>query len=463
MAVLDYFKRFRIGRRRHEPQRETEQYPSFFTLGQRNDKMRPVWKPTPRNLRMFSHTPMARRAINAIKNPISMLDWEVRPLKGIDENSELNRQIEAVTTSLASPNNDDSFASLIEQTVEDYLIGAAAIEMQVSGDDDRPLWLFPVDGLSIQLYTAWSGDPKEIRYAQSAGYASAFGGGKVCDLRNDELIYIRPNQSTATPFGRGQLEIAFDTITQLLGIGQFAGRLAANARPSIMLDLGAAVPSDKLVQFRKYWTDEIEGRGIMPITSFGTSNNPNDKAPGGVNVMRLFPEGDKALYLEYQEWLVRLLGASFDLSPQNFGIERDVNRNTSEVAEDRDWDQAIKPCASKIASHLTREAIHGRLGFSQIEFAFVGLDREDEKATSEIYQIEYTNNAITPNEHREKRGLPPLDNQWGDMVKADVEVAMNAARGTGEVDDPALSSGGKGKSKSATKAKRETRNASKKD
>src|SRR5213076_2596161 len=77
---------------------------------------------------------MARRAINAIKSPIAMLDWEIVPLPGIELNSELSRQIEIATTCFASPNNDDSFRTLVEQVVEDYLVGAGAIEKQIGGD-----------------------------------------------------------------------------------------------------------------------------------------------------------------------------------------------------------------------------------------------------------------------------------------------------------------------------------------
>jgi hypothetical protein len=34
-------------------------------------------------------------------------------------------------------------------------------------------------------------------------------------------------------------------------------------------------------------------------------------------MMRFYPEGDNALYLKYQELLVREIAAAFDLSPQN--------------------------------------------------------------------------------------------------------------------------------------------------
>jgi hypothetical protein len=75
------------------------------------------------------------------------------------------------------------------------------------------------------------------------------------------------------------------------------------------------------------------------------------------------------------------------------GQESDINRNVGEVAEDRDWNQAIKPCAAKIQSHLTREALHGKLGFSQLRFVFDGLDREDELSTTKIFQTRYQCNS----------------------------------------------------------------------
>jgi hypothetical protein len=451
MGVRDFVRGIsRLGRRRNEPKRDTVSFPTLQQLGNRTGRV--LHKPTPRNLRYFSRTPMARRAINAIKSPLAMLKWEIVPLPGIDLNPELERQIEVATTCFTSPNNDDSFRTLIEQVIEDYLCGAGAIEIQVGGDALRPLWLWPVDGLTIQLYPGWSGDANEARYAQVAGYGTAFGGGTLAQLRNDELIYLRPNPSTATPFGFGPLEIAFNTISRMLSVGEFAGNVAGNARSSILIDLGDGADTKTLEAFKRYWINEIEGQGSVPITGMGASK---DKTRG-VTVQRLYPEGDDALYLEYQNLLARELGCAFDLSPQNFGIERDVNRNTSEVAEDRDWDMAIRPCGSLVASHLTRDAIQGRLGFSQLCFQFIGLDREDELSNAEIYEIEYQNNAITPNEHRESKGRPPLESQFGDMTKGDMDIAIAAAKGAAEVIDDKLTRG-------QSKAKRDARKAKKKD
>ncbi|HIQ17224.1 MAG TPA: phage portal protein [Novosphingobium capsulatum] len=425
--LAEGLKRARFGRRPAQPKRDTNPFPNYAPMGQGHTGSRLVWKATPRNLRYFAQTPYARRAINAIKNPIVELDWEIVPAPGVKESRELQRQAEIATYCLKNPNADDAWRSLAEQVIEDILVGAGAIETQMSGDPLRPLWLYAADGLSIQVYPGWSGKPDEARYAQSVGYGAYTGGGIRIDLRDDELIYIRPNPTTASPFGLGPLEVAFTSIARQLGVGEFAGNLTSNARPGIMLDLGEGTDEKTVAAFRNYWTAEVEGQGKVPIT--GTK---------GSNVHRLYPEGDSALYLKYQDFLKSEIATAFDLSPQNLGIERDVNRSTGEVAQERDWDQAIKPRAKELAAYLTRHALHRRLGFWQLEFRFIGLDREDEKRTAEVYAIEYKANAITPDEYRETRGRPPLNTPFSNLTSTEAEIARAAATGSKRVLDPAV-------------------------
>jgi hypothetical protein len=390
---------------------------------QRQATARPYIKPTPVNLRNFSRTPYARRAINAIKNPVAMLEWEVAPIRGVKENAELARQIAVAQFCLERPNHDDSFRSLLEQVLEDVMCGAGAIEHQLSGDASRPLWLWPCDGLSIQIYPGWAGDPAEARYAQMLGYGAQV----ASQLRNDELIYIKPNPSTATPFGLGPLEVAFNSVSRLLGVGEFAGNVTSNQRPSIMIDLGEGASVDATLAFRSYWTSDIEGQGKVPIV-----------ATKGGEVRRLYPEGDDGLYLAYQDFLKAEIAAAFDLSPMALGVERDVNRNTAEVMEKRDMDHAVKPMATLVASAITREAIQGKLGFSQLRLRFPELEAEDEGVLAETYAKDYENNATTPNEYRERRGLPPLATKFGDLLKVEADLAVKAAQGAAVVLDDQL-------------------------
>ena len=416
MAFFDRIKAVVAGRLRKAPERATQVYARLMSLGgQRYMKDRPLIKPTPVSLRMFASTPYARRAINYIKNPIAQLPWEVVPIPGVKLNKELQRQIDTVTACLSSPNRDDSFRSFLEQIVEDLLISAGGTyEQQISGDKNRPLWLWPVDSLSIQVYAAWSGDKSEARYSQVLGYGNV-GGAQGKDLRDDELVYIRLDPNTASPYSSGPLETAFATINRLLGVSEYAGQLTSNAQPENLLNF-PGMDGTMLQSFRNYWRDEIEGQGQTPITGY-------EKA----EVVKLRGTDDNALFLKYQQFIIRELAIAFGISPMKLGVEQDVNRSTAEVTDDADWDVTIVPLANLVASYLTRKTIQGRLGHSQLMFRFKGLDRDDEEATAKIYQMRYQNNAITPNQHREDLGMEPLKSKWADMCYADVQIALKGA------------------------------------
>ena len=112
-----------------EGKRRTVPLPSILnTYGPRVEAMP---KPTPMNLRRFSETPVARRAINMIKDRIAGMRWRVQAKPGAPELPDVDARVAIVTRNLDSPNPDDSFRSLAEQVLEDLIIGGfGAIEVE---------------------------------------------------------------------------------------------------------------------------------------------------------------------------------------------------------------------------------------------------------------------------------------------------------------------------------------------
>jgi hypothetical protein len=409
-------KAMRRGRKGHQPPRDTVIYPRLDQLGRPRDaKERPAYKPIARNLRYFSRTPYARRAINRIKGSVCQLDWEIVPLPGTDWTPELRRQAEVATYCFENPNEDDSFRTLCEIVVEDVQCGAGAIELQLSGDKNRPLWMWPVDGLSIQIFPGWNGEADKARYLQTVGYGGL--GNLASDgilLRNDELIYLRPNPNSMDPFGVGPLEVAFMSVARQLGVTELAGNIASNQRPSVMLWFKGA--EDRYLNaFRSYWRNEVEGMGQTPI--IGSED---------ASAIRLHPDGDKGLFLEWQRFLIHEIATAFDLSPSSLGQDAGVNRSTAEVMEDAEWTNTIRPNARNFSAYLTREALHRKLGFHQLHHRFIGMDRDDELATAQIFDIYYKANAILPNEQRDKLGWPKSDNPWAEKSFVETQMALAA-------------------------------------
>ncbi len=368
-------------------------------------------KPTPVNLRRFAETPLVRRAINVIKDRIASLDWQIKLKRGYssatvgdsDERGAVLRQ------TLEGPNSGDSFRTLIEQVLEDTLVGGyGAIEMELTGNAQRPFELWPVDGATIKINARWDGNPATPRYAQATGLAmgqmTPLGGdsldGKtpgLIPLLDDELIYIRLNPRSYTPFGLGPLEVAFETVNSFLGAHRFAGKLASNSVVQYALWLNETSPAqhERLI---RWWQDEIEGTGRVPLIS-------SEQKP---EVLRFAAGTDADLRLNWQEFLIRMVGNAFSLPPMLLGLERDVNQSTATEQADEAFRSAVVPLAKLVAEHFTRDLFAKKLGWPEFEFVFNELDARDEMTEVEMQTALLSAGVLTVNEVRAMRGLGPL-------------------------------------------------------
>jgi len=377
--------------------RKTTALPAILSpyTGSRGQNHAP--KPTPANLRKFAETPVARRAINLVKDKIACMDWSVRLRRGYTTTDVPNAaaRIHSIRRALAEPNASDSFRTLFEQVLEDLLVGGmGAIEMESTGDPAQPFRLYPVDGATIEIDLNWSGDPAQPRYAQAAG---TLGTRKLTPLLDSELMYLRLNPRTHTPFGLGRLEVAFETINQFLAANKYAGRLASNSVVQYALWLNEATPEqhDRLI---RWWQDEIEGTGKVPILSC-------EQKP---EVLRFAGGTDADLRLQWQEFLLRIIANAFDLPPMLLGLQSDVNRSTAGELADEAFRSAIVPVARLLAEHISRDLFAKRLGWREFEFVFNDLESRDEMQELQIQTELLKAGVLTTGEVREMRGLPRL-------------------------------------------------------
>ena len=348
-------------------------------------------KPTPANLRKFAETPVARRAINTIKDRIAGMGWRVQPRKGrvLDAG---DTRIAQLTEILEAPNPDDSFRSFAEQILEDVIVGGyGAAELVRSTQASQLLTLWPVDGATIRMRADWDGSPTSARYVQVTG---KFGPDGQITLADEELMYIRLNPRTHTPFGLGRLEVAFETINEFLGAHRYAARLASNSVVQYALWLQDLTPThhERLI---RWWQDEIEGTGRVPILSC-------EQKP---EVLRFGAGTDADLRLSWQQFLIRLIADAFDLPAQFLGLESDVNRASAGQLSADAFQTAIVPTARLFAEHITRDVISKRLGWSDLEFVFTDLDASNALEQAQIDEILLRSGVLTVNEVRTARGL----------------------------------------------------------
>ena len=378
--------------------RKTAALPSILTPYRGAGQGPSVAKPTAANLRHFAETPVARRAINVVKDRIASMDWQVRVRRGYvaAEVPDAAGKLNALRRALEEPNAGDSFRTLFEQVLEDTLVGGfGAAEMRATGNPGQPFELYAIDGSRVQVDPAWTGNPETPRYGFQAG---GFGGtADVTPLTDAELMYVRLNPRTHTAFGLGRLEVAFETIGQYLSASRYAGRLASNSVVQYALWLDEATPEqhDRLI---RWWQDEIEGTGRVPVLSC-------EKKP---EVLRFAGGTDADLRLQWQEFLIRMIANAFDLPPMILGLTGDVNRATAGELADEAFQSAIVPVARLLAEHITRDLFGKCLGWREFEFVFNELESRDEQEEVAI-QVQLLNaGVLSVAEVREMRGLPAL-------------------------------------------------------
>jgi HK97 family phage portal protein len=367
-------------------------------------------KPTPMNLRRFAETPVVRRAINVIKDRIAAMDWQVRMRRGVraEDVAFAAHKLRALRRTLEEPNPADSFRTLMEQAIEDALTGGyGAIEMEATGDPERPAMLWPVDGASIRINARWNGEEDTPRYAQAMPGQLESG---AVELLDRQLMYIRMNPRSFTPFGLGPLEVAFETVNQFLSAHRFAGKLAANSVAQYALWLNEATPAqhDRLI---RWWQDEIEGTGRVPLIS--TEQKPE--------VLRFAQGTDADLRLAWQEFLIRMVANAFGLPPLMLGLEADVNQSTASEMADEAFRGAISPLAMLLAGHITRDLFSKCIGWREFEFAFNELSARDEETELQVQVQLLQAGVLTVDEVRAMRGLGPLGQNQAALLSGEAE------------------------------------------
>jgi HK97 family phage portal protein len=359
-------------------------------------------KPTAANLRRFAETPVARRAINCIKDRIACMNWRIEARPGAEpgEAGERAQRAAALVRAFETPNESDSFRTMIEQVIEDILVGGfGAAEIETTGDAAMPVRVYPVDGASVQVNAHWTGDANDPRYAQVTG---RLGKDALLPLRDDELMYIRLNSRTHTVFGLGKVEVAFESISHFLAAHRYAGRLASNNVTQYALWMNGQTPEqhERLV---RWWQDEVEGSGRVPILS-------SQQAP---EVLKFAAGTDADLRLQWQQFLLTMIATAYALPAMMLGVAQDVNQSTASELADEAFQNAVVPLAKLVAEHLTRDVIAKKLGWDDLRFVWSDLESRDELKELQIQTQLLAAGVVTVAEVRAMRGLPPMTKELG--------------------------------------------------
>ena len=161
--------------------------------------------------------------------------------------------------------------------------------------------------------------------------------------------------------------------------------------------LNQATPEqhDRLI---RWWQDEIEGTGRVPLLSC-------EQKP---EVLRFAGGTDADLRIQWQEFLLMMIANAFELPPMMLGLQADVNRSTASEMADEAFQSAVVPVAKLLAEHITRDLFAKKLGWREFEFSFNDLETRDEMEELQMQTELLKAGVLTIDEVRQMRGLSPL-------------------------------------------------------
>lgn len=362
----------------------------------------PVLKNTPYNLRRFSETPVPRRAINLVKNAVLGFRWEIKVKKEFEGEedpeikAERQQRIDIATKSFKTPNDTgESNRDLLEMMLEDFLtVGAGCAEYRLTPDFERPFKMWAVDASTIRIFLDWTeSTPDRPRYAQMTGLKGERG---IVTFLSDELMYIRDNIRTATPFGLGRLEVCFNIVNSFLGVQDMSGKAGSDQVHKTWLWWETPLNPAHMQIVRRHITNEIEGQAKVSLVA-------GAKAPQVIDVNPVTPED---LLIDWQKFCILIIAVGFDMNGQDLGLEENSPKATSQVLADSTWKFGIIPVATRFQETLTRQWLDGLMGWDDLEFTYIGLEDPDPITRTVIHQRLWSMSSITPETICKANNLP---------------------------------------------------------
>lgn len=354
------------------------------------------------------HSEWVNAAIKVRRTQVSSAEWDIVP-NNPDIKADNKRLAKRIKDLFDAPNPaTDSFRSFIEKVVEDILVLDAGCVEKVGSLGGEIVQLWPVNGGQIRVSAIWDGDPNEFRYFWFPAGAMK----PVAAWTNREFIYMMSNPRTYSVVGLSPMETLRNTIDAELNGHAYNNRQVTAAAPDGMLDLGENVRPEQVESFKAYWMTEVAGRGAMAF--LGGTKNPN--------FIPFRANNRDMQFLEWQTYLVQKIAAVFALSPQDLGMTHDINRSTSEVAQEQTEDRGLRPLLGLIQDYLTREVVWDE-GFggpeNNLAFRFTRLNLKETTSKAQINKLALAGAPWkTINEARKEDGREPLGPEYDRLIMA---------------------------------------------
>lgn len=304
----------------------------------------------------------------------------------------------------------DDMATMMAKLVRDSLtMDAAPIETEFKRDRKQGIdGLYAVDGGTIRLCTehGYEGDD-EI-------YAVQIVQGNVRSAYTyDDLIYMPRNPRTdvlSGGYGLAETELLIRVVTGFLNAFTYNIKFFdSNALPKGLLNLYGNYSEDDVKAFKRYWNGMV--RGINNAWTLPVMISKDQES--AAKFESFGNEVNELMFGKWMTFLASIICAIYGMAPDEINFESFTNGTSSLSGSDTEEkltaskDKGLRPLLSYFQNLFTDYVV---ADFDEnLEFAWTGLDEEDEQTVLERKKL-----SITVNEMRAEDGRPRIEEKWGD-------------------------------------------------
>lgn len=369
---------------------------------------------------------VARICVNVLKEKVTKTKWVIQP---IDPLSKVDpARIKRVTDFFKYPNQDDeTFRSFLDKSLEDLLVldsvawektrypdGSLAELHYVDAGTIRPVYdehgnqdiLIPLINREGEMHEL------PVSYVQVVD-SNMYGGPESGEIaaawpKRDFVYFNMHPQGGMNNFGYGlsPIESVIGVVANLLSADNFnSSYFEEGSFPPILLQLMSTISQRELESLREYMYSELQGRFHRPAIVAGE---------GEMKAVPLRDVSQRDMqFMQYMEFMARLLAAAYGLSGQDIGLTDDLNRATAEVQKDLSDAKGYGSILGLLKDIFNQKIIWKDFGYEDIEFDWVQPDTADPKDAMGVYDIALKNGTMTINEVRQKLGELPYE-EWAD-------------------------------------------------
>jgi phage portal protein BeeE len=363
-----------------------------------------------------------RICVNVLKEKVTKTKWVIQNVDQAKRQKD-DPRIKELTEFFRHPNKTDSFRTLLDKMLEDLLILDTVCLEKTRYPDGTLAELHFVDAATVRpifdehgnqdvlipLHTVNGVAELPVSYVQvmdNSQYGGPESGEIVAAWPSDDFIdfHMHPQGSIiGIGYGLSPIESVLSVVSNILNADNYNGTyFEEGSFPPIILQLIGQVNQRDIESYREYLYQELDGRFHRPAIMAGQTK---------AEVINLKDLNNRDMeFMDYMNFLCRLLAAAYGLSSQDIGLTEDTgSKNVAENQSDLSHQKGYSSILHLLKETFCMDVIWKDFKFDDLEFEWVADDNIDPKTASEIADQRLKNGTMTLNEARQKFGDLPFE------------------------------------------------------